>query len=104
MPLWSIGAGIPLLFFALALPLALQLVPPNRWLGFRTRSTNWYRTNQTFGVALLLASLFAALANAALAVCFADGPAAPLSLWMANQSIGWVILACIPAWLQSRRP
>ena len=105
MPLWTIGAGIPLLFFALALPLALQLVPPNRWFGFPTPSpANWHRTNRAFGLSLLLAALFSALINAALAVCFADGPTAPLSLWMSNQSIGWIILACIPPWLVSRRP
>ncbi len=85
-------------------PLALQLVPPNQWLGFHTQSTNWYSTNQTFEISLLLAAFFSALANAALVVCFVDGPAASVSLWMAKQSIGWVILACIPAWLESRRP
>lgn len=105
MPLWTIGVGIPILLCALGLPLALQRVPPNRWFGFRTPSPiNWYRTNRAFGISLLFAALFSGLANTALALCFADGPAAPLSVWMANQSIGWVILACIPPWVVSRHP
>gem|GEM_PF-2555410 len=109
MLLWTIGAGLPLLFFAASLPLVLERVPPNRWFGFRTSFTlahpaNWYRTNRTFGISLLLASCFSALANAALALCFADGPIAPVSVWMANQSLGWVLLACVPPWLISRRP
>ena len=105
MSLWTIGVGIPILLCALALPLTLQRVPPNRYFGFRTRSPiSWYRTNRVFGISLLLAALFSGLANTALALCFADGPAAPRSVWMANQSIGWVILACIPPWVVSRHP
>ena len=56
------GMWIPALFAALAVPLALGLVPRGRWYGFRTPRTLlsdevWYPANRFFGVVWLLASL-----------------------------------------------
>jgi uncharacterized membrane protein len=46
---------------ALAVPLALKLVPPNRLYGFRTAATLadrevWFRVNRVAGFALLVAA------------------------------------------------
>ena len=51
-----------LLFLASALPLALRLVPRNRFYGIRTRQTLsddgcWYETNRRGGLGVMLASL-----------------------------------------------
>ena len=48
------------LIAALAVPLILKLVPPNRFYGFRTAQTlsdreNWFRINRVAGFALFLA-------------------------------------------------
>ncbi|HUN42589.1 MAG TPA: SdpI family protein [Acetobacteraceae bacterium] len=52
--------GLPVLVFAVGLPLALRWVPPNRFYGFRTSTTllsldAWYRINFATGVALSVA-------------------------------------------------
>lgn len=54
--------AIPALaFFVLAIPLALGLIPRNRYFGVRTARTlsddgAWYRTNRVAGVAVMVAS------------------------------------------------
>jgi hypothetical protein len=52
--------GLPVLVFITGIPLALRLVPPNRWYGFRTAATlsspeAWYPINAATGVALVAA-------------------------------------------------
>jgi uncharacterized membrane protein len=54
------------LIFLLGIPLALQLVPPNRLYGFRNRKTLsrpdiWYPANGFAGYALMLAAAVTAL-------------------------------------------
>jgi len=56
-----------LLFFVVALPLVLGIIPPNRIYGFRTKRTLsddgiWYRVNRFAGIAIMLASVVYALA------------------------------------------
>jgi energy-converting hydrogenase Eha subunit B len=58
--------GLPILTLALGLPLALQLVPPNRLYGFRTTTTfsspeAWYDVNYATGIALLAAGVVGGL-------------------------------------------
>lgn len=58
--------GIPTLIFLLGLPLALKLVPPNRFYGFRTPTTfsspeAWYAINFATGLALLGAGILSGL-------------------------------------------
>jgi hypothetical protein len=64
--------GLPALIFVLGIPLALKLVPPNRFYGFRTSTTlssleTWYQVNLATGLALIAASaasgLFVLLLN-----------------------------------------
>ena len=58
--------GLPALIFALGIPLALKLVPPNRFYGFRTSTTfssleAWYQINFATGLALIAAGLVGGL-------------------------------------------
>jgi hypothetical protein len=61
--------GFPAVVFVVGIPLALKMIPPNRFYGFRTSTTfssldAWYRINFATGLALLAAGLvsgFAAL-------------------------------------------
>jgi uncharacterized membrane protein len=58
-----VASGIVALIGA---PLALKLVPPNRWYGFRTQQTLsdrelWFCVNRFAGIALLIAAEVTAL-------------------------------------------
>jgi hypothetical protein len=58
--------GLPLLTILLGLPLALKLVPPNRFYGFRTATTfssleAWYQINFATGLALLAAGILSGI-------------------------------------------
>jgi len=57
-----LAAGLPALLLALGIPLALRLVPPNRFYGYRTATTfaspeAWYRINLATGLALIAAGV-----------------------------------------------
>ena len=54
---WACFA-LPLLLVGLGLPLLLQIVPPNRWYGYRTALTFqdpaiWYSVNRETGAAMI---------------------------------------------------
>ncbi|HUA78454.1 MAG TPA: SdpI family protein [Acetobacteraceae bacterium] len=54
--------GLPALIFVLGVPLALRLVPPNRFYGFRTSTTfssldAWYQINYATGLAMIAAGI-----------------------------------------------
>ncbi|MBI1397504.1 MAG: hypothetical protein GC151_16145 [Betaproteobacteria bacterium] len=58
--------GVSLILSAIAIPLALQLVPRNAVYGFRTRATVrgdeiWFAANAYFGKALIVASAIGCL-------------------------------------------
>ncbi len=62
---------LPGLAVVLGLPMALGLIPPNRWYGFRTRKTLsspaiWYPANRYSGWALTIAGAIAIAHNALL--------------------------------------
>ena len=51
---------VSLMLMAIAIPLLMQKVKPNRWYGVRTgRTLNdeglWYRTNRLYGITMLVA-------------------------------------------------
>lgn len=55
---------LPALFVAIATPMILGKVPPNPWVGFRTRKTMssqalWYKANRTGGIYLMISTLAA---------------------------------------------
>ncbi|HEV7486217.1 MAG TPA: SdpI family protein [Thermoanaerobaculia bacterium] len=63
--------GIPaLIFFIVAIPLAIGVIPRNRLYGFRTRRTLaddavWYRVNRAAGFGIMIASaIYGAVAMA----------------------------------------
>jgi len=52
-----------LIILILSIPLILNLIPPQKWIGIRTPKTlsdetNWYRANRFAGWALLVSSVF----------------------------------------------
>ena len=52
--------ALPIMMFVLGVPLAMKLVPPNRFYGFRTPTTfssltAWYQINFATGLALIAA-------------------------------------------------
>jgi hypothetical protein len=54
--------GLPAVTFLVGLPLALKRAPPNRFYGFRTRTTfssieAWYQINFATGLALMAAGI-----------------------------------------------
>lgn len=60
---WMLYA-LPLFVCALALPMMLEKLPPNRWYGFRTSKTRsseaiWYPANRIAGWCLFYAGLLA---------------------------------------------
>jgi hypothetical protein len=57
-----LSAVLPALLLVLGIPLALRVVPPNRFYGYRTATTfaspeAWYRINFATGLALIAAGL-----------------------------------------------
>jgi hypothetical protein len=58
--------GLPALMVGLGIPLALKLVPPNRFYGFRTSTTfssldAWYQINFATGLAMIAAGIVGGL-------------------------------------------
>ena len=58
--------GLPALLLVLGIPLALKLVPPNRFYGYRTSTTfssleAWYQINFATGLALIAAAIVGGL-------------------------------------------
>jgi len=58
--------GLPAMTFVLGVPLAMRLVPPNRFYGFRTATTYssleaWYQINFATGLAMIAAGGFIVL-------------------------------------------
>jgi len=65
--LWLL-AIVPLLFAAMCLPMALELIGPNPFYGVRIEATpvsdiEWYRINRVAGIAGVVAGLVGFLAN-----------------------------------------
>ena len=50
------------IFFVISIPLAIGVIPRNRFYGFRTRKTltddaTWFRVNRFAGIAIMIASV-----------------------------------------------
>lgn len=61
-----LSIGLPSLLIIVGLPLALRLIPPNQFYGFRTTtafssSEVWYRLNFLTGLALIVAGIVGGL-------------------------------------------
>jgi hypothetical protein len=91
-----------------AIPMALGLVPPNRWYGFRTPKTRaspdiWYPANRACGWFLIGAGSLALCFNLVLLSVHPDWSEKELVFWMGNSLGFWVLLAIIPSFLYLRR-
>ena len=84
-----------------ALPLALRLVPPNRWYGFRTRFTRssrevWFDANAFAGRAMLAASIVSGFILLAVPMQLGRGWGAPAVVFLP------MALATLAMWLYLR--
>ena len=87
---------LPGLAVVLGIPMALALIPPNRFYGYRTRKTLssadvWYRANRVCGWSLVIAGIAALGHNALFQHDHADWPSATQQLFM-TLSTGLLLL------------
>lgn len=108
---YFIGYLLPALLVILAVPMALGMVPPNRWYGFRTPKTLsspdiWYAANRASAWFLIAAGLLAIGLNLALSRTHPDWPPSRLTSGMAGVTVISVLLAVVASllWLRLRRP
>jgi uncharacterized membrane protein len=94
----------PLVLLVLSIPLALQLVPPNRVYGFRTPKTLsnpriWYEANRLFGINFIIASIVMAVLVMTMKALFDVKDTALISAGL----IGGSLIAGLVSSLQLRR-
>lgn len=86
-----IGYILPVLAAVFGIPMALGMVPPNRYYGYRTRKTMasadvWYRANRIAGRCLAIAGLAAVCHNAYFQHEHANWPSTTQQFFMAMAS------------------
>ncbi len=79
---WFSLLRIPVLLILLSLPLVFQLVPRNRWYGYRTprslsSDADWRRLNRIAGIAIIAAALCSAAIKLAILVFVFGSPHHP---------------------------
>jgi hypothetical protein len=87
---------LPGLAVVFGIPMALGLVPPNRFYGYRTRKTLssldvWYRANRVSGWSMLVAGIAALGHNALFRHDHADLPSTTQQLFM-TLSTGFLLM------------
>ena len=103
-----VGYILPAFLICLAIPMALGLVPPNRFYGFRTPKTMsspavWYPANRVSGWCIIAAGLLAIGLNFALWITHPDWPDKKLMLWMANTMSGTLLLSVAASFYYLRK-
>jgi uncharacterized membrane protein len=98
MPTSIIGYLLPIVFAALAAPLALGKVPPNGFYGFRTPKTLsspdiWYPANRIAGWLMIAAAALAICFNLVLSSMHPEWPDEKLVLWMTGTGTTLLLLA-----------
>jgi uncharacterized membrane protein len=91
---------MPALAVMLGVPMALGLVPPNRFYGYRTRKTLssvvvWYRANRISGSSLIIAGIAAIGHNALFQHDHANLPSATQQLFMTLSTGLLLVLALV---------
>lgn len=91
---------MPALAVVLGVPMALGLVPPNRFYGYRTRKTLssvvvWYRANRISGSSLIIAGIAAIGHNALFQHDHANLPSATQQLFMTLSTGLLLVLALV---------
>jgi len=89
---------LPGLAIVLGIPMALGMVPPNRFYGYRTRKTLssndvWYRANRISGWSLVVAGIAAVGHNAFFQHHHADWPSAAKQFFMTLSTALMLLLA-----------
>jgi uncharacterized membrane protein len=103
-----VAYGLPILLVAVAAPLALGLIPPNRMYGFRTPKTLsspglWYPANRFAGWSMIAAGELTICVNLVLCWRHPDwDPATPM-LWTAGASVVPLVLSLVVSFLYLRR-
>jgi hypothetical protein len=87
---------LPALAVAFGIPMALGLIPPNRFYGYRTRKTLssgdvWYRANRVSGWSLAIAGIAALGHNVLFRHAHTDWPSTTQQLFM-TLSTGLLLL------------
>jgi uncharacterized membrane protein len=87
---------VPGLAVVFGIPMALRLIPPNRFYGYRTRKTLssagvWYRANRVSGWSLVIAGMAALCHNALFRHHHAHWASATQQLFM-TVSTGFLLL------------
>ncbi len=100
--------GIPLLFLALAAPMTLGLVPPNRFYGMRTDKTLsspeiWFPANRAAGWFMVAAAAIALCINLALVSARPDWVTMRNALWLAVGNTVPIVAAAVASHLYVRR-
>ncbi|MGA8221363.1 MAG: SdpI family protein [Candidatus Acidiferrales bacterium] len=90
---------LPGMAVVFGLPMALGLVPPNRFYGFRTRKTLsspevWYPANQVCGWAMVVAGTVAILHNSHFHHQHADWPSTTQQISL-SLSTGFLLLLAV---------
>jgi uncharacterized membrane protein len=99
---------LPGMAIVFGIPMALRLIPPNHFYGYRTRKTFssvdiWYRANRFSGWALAIAGLVALGHNLFFRRTHADLPPAFQQLFMAVPTGLLLILALVCSALYVRK-
>jgi hypothetical protein len=104
MKLYLAAYVLPGVVMLAAIPMALGIVPPNRFYGFRTPKTRsspeiWYPANRFAGWSLLLSGLAAFCFNLIFWSAHRDWPDAELFTWMSSVSGAFVGLGAAASFL-----
>jgi len=99
---------LPVVAMILGIPMALELIPPNRFFGYRTRKTLssesvWYRANRAAGWSLLLCGMAALSHNLWLERNHPDWPSATKQLFMTVSTAVLLFAGLIYAGLYVRK-
>ena len=99
-----VAYGIPGLAIVFGIPMALRLIPPNRYYGFRTLKAIsseeiWYRANRFCGCAMVIAGVIAIAHNVFLQQSHSDWSSSTQQFFM---TISNSLLLLLGIWVSAR--
>jgi len=108
MPIQLIAYLLPGILAALALPLALGIVPPNWLYGFRTRKTIsspevWYPANRVAGWWMIAAATLSVCFNFVFLSMHPDWPQESLIPWLAGALVLSMLLGAVASFVYLRK-
>ncbi|HEX5431511.1 MAG TPA: SdpI family protein [Bryobacteraceae bacterium] len=107
MKIYLVACGLPGLLICVCIPMALGMVPPNGFYGFRTEKTLsspkvWYPANRACGWFMIAGELLAIGFSLFLLRMHPDWPARRLMLWMANATPASLLLSVAASFIYLR--